>query len=781
MWCTYTNTTHTIDCTMCSRQFDWSTGLEDVDDSKVYFSPDLGNVIFASSLDGWGFRYSTRTGDSTFGLSCLRSPPFPVIMFCFRISNFSAFLATKMGMKEVVLNKTLWGDYYIKSKQVFRGALANAKKPLFVKLVLDNLWKLYEVIAVQRDKEQVQKIAAGLGIRLLDRDARQSDPKVQLHAILGQWMPLSSTTLYMVPSPTQLPEERTKSLMSTALTRFESLPADTQALHADFQACSSAPEAPVIVCISKMFPFEAQNLPQKKERQMTDEEMIQMRDLVRKKYREKMAGDQTAAIEAAPEESNFVKVLEEEEDQQDETVFIAFARVFSGTLRRGQEIFVLGPKYNPELLLQAEVSTLLLPSIGLGFWKPLDPANLPPDLHVTSTTVKDLYLLMGRDLEAVPSGAVPAGNLVGIGGLEGLVLKTATLSTSLSCPPFTDLHTSTTPILRVALQPTNAQDMPQLKKGVRLLNQADPCVQVIVQETGELVLVTAGEVHLERCLLDLRERLNLSPVLFARIEIDVSPPIVPFRETIIHPPKMDKVNEIIEDSKPPEETCWDGEVALSPDHKCLLRIRAVPLPEPATALLAEKGPLLKALQDCSLSNLPQQTLAALSEVQTSLAAMLTEEDWPEDTVSKVWSLGPRRCGPNLLINRVEDYPRPSIWELNSALPACDLASLDSAIETGFQLATLAGPMCEEPMMGVAFVLEHCSILGTTGSLPDNMGACTGQVITAVKEGCRKAFQTQPQRLMAAMYSCDIQVTSEVLGEYQFLYHYYNINIDVLIT
>jgi ribosome assembly protein 1 len=39
-----------------SSLYDWSTGLEDEDDSHLYFSPDQGNVIFASAVDGWGFR-----------------------------------------------------------------------------------------------------------------------------------------------------------------------------------------------------------------------------------------------------------------------------------------------------------------------------------------------------------------------------------------------------------------------------------------------------------------------------------------------------------------------------------------------------------------------------------------------------------------------------------------------------------------------------------------------------------------------------------------------------
>ncbi len=33
---------------------DWHLEIED--DSLLYFSPELGNVIFASAIDGWAFR-----------------------------------------------------------------------------------------------------------------------------------------------------------------------------------------------------------------------------------------------------------------------------------------------------------------------------------------------------------------------------------------------------------------------------------------------------------------------------------------------------------------------------------------------------------------------------------------------------------------------------------------------------------------------------------------------------------------------------------------------------
>lgn len=36
----------------------------------------------------------------------------------------------------------------------------------------------------------------------------------------------------------------------------------------------------------------------------------------------------------------------EEEEEQRET-FIAFARIYSGLVRRGRKVFVLGPKYDP--------------------------------------------------------------------------------------------------------------------------------------------------------------------------------------------------------------------------------------------------------------------------------------------------------------------------------------------------------------------------------------------------------------------------------------------------
>ena len=65
----------------------------------------------------------------------------------------------------------------------------------------------------------------------------------------------------------------------------------------------------------------------------------------------------------------------------------------------------------------------------------------------------------------------PAGNIVGIGGLEDYILKSATLSTSWSCPPFVETTASSVPILRVAIEPAKSTDLSKLVHGLHLLNQ----------------------------------------------------------------------------------------------------------------------------------------------------------------------------------------------------------------------------------------------------------------------------------------------------------------------
>nr|XP_055133417.1 elongation factor-like GTPase 1 isoform X5 [Symphalangus syndactylus] len=789
--------------------YDWSTGLEDTDDSHLYFSPEQGNVVFTSAIDGWGFG----------------------------IEHFAKIYSQKIGIKKEVLMKTLWGDYYInmKAKKIMKGDQAKGKKPLFVQLILENIWSLYDAV-LKKDKDKIDKIVTSLGLKIGAREARHSDPKVQINAICSQWLPISHAVLAMVcqklPSPLDITAERVERLMCTGSQTFDSLPPETQALKAAFMKCGSEDTAPVIIFVSKMFAVDAKALPQNKPRPLTQEEIAQRRERARQRHAEKLAAAQGqapleptqdgSALETCPkgEEPRGVEqqvermtpkpVLQEENNQES---FIAFARVFSGVARRGKKIFVLGPKYSPLEFLQR---------VPLGFSAP--PDGLPQVPHMAYCALENLYLLMGRELEYLEE--VPPGNVLGIGGLQDFVLKSATLCSLPSCPPFIPLNFEATPIVRVAVEPKHPSEMPQLVKGMKLLNQADPCVQILIQETGEHVLVTAGEVHLQRCLDDLKER-------FAKIHISVSEPIIPFRETITKPPKVDMVNEEIgkqqkvavihqmkeDQSKIPEgiQVDSDGLITITtPNKLATLSVRAMPLPEEVTQILEENSDLIRSMEQLTSSlnegentqMIHQKTQEKIWEFKGKLEQHLTGRRW-RNIVDQIWSFGPRKCGPNILVNKSEDFQN-SVWTGpadKASKEASRYRDLGNSIVSGFQLATLSGPMCEEPLMGVCFVLEKwdpskfeeqgTSDLAKEGQeenetcsggnenqelqdgcpeafekrtsqkgespLTDCYGPFSGQLIATMKEACRYALQVKPQRLMAAMYTCDIMATGDVLG------------------
>ena len=243
----------------------------------------------------------------------------------------------------------------------------------------------------------------------------------------------------------------------------------------------------------------------------------------------------------------------------------------------------------------------------------------------------------------------------------------------------------------------------------------------VVSESGESLLLTAGEVHLQRCVRDLVES-------YAHCEVSVSDPIVPFRETIVPPPQTDMVNEAIEEEnrpvkqqlqqqfKPEEVDSLAAELE-TPNKQCRFVIRSVPLPPEFTKLLENSQHLLKALT--SSAELTSRTLQEISELRTSLEASADQDEQLSGCVERILSFGPKRVGPNILVNNV-----PGLLQLTTAWCQEQRSKVRggdgrpdylSSLVNGFQLATLAGPLCEEPMMGVAFFIEDWSLRHSCGS------------------------------------------------------------------
>lgn len=46
-----------------------------------------------------------------------------------------------------------------------------------------------------RDQEKMAKVTKSLGVTIPARDARHSDPRVQLHSLCSQWLPLAQAVL----------------------------------------------------------------------------------------------------------------------------------------------------------------------------------------------------------------------------------------------------------------------------------------------------------------------------------------------------------------------------------------------------------------------------------------------------------------------------------------------------------------------------------------------------------------------------------------------------------
>jgi ribosome assembly protein 1 len=97
-------------------------------------------------------------------------------------------------------------------------------------------------------------------------------------------------------------------------------------------------------------------------------------------------------------------------------------------------------------------------------------SQLKSDEFVTKTTVKSIYLLMGRELESLDRAL--AGNIVGLGGFSEQILKSATISSTLACPGFSESiatsHGVSAPVFRVALEPKHPRVSDFTKRHIRI-------------------------------------------------------------------------------------------------------------------------------------------------------------------------------------------------------------------------------------------------------------------------------------------------------------------------
>lgn len=752
------------------------------DDSGIYFSPVDNNVIFASAVDGWGFN----------------------------ISQMAKFYEQKLGAKRENLQKVLWGDFYLdpKSKKIInqKGLKNRPLKPLFVSLILENIWKIYENVIMSKNVEIIEKITKTLNINVLPRDLRSKDDKQLLRKIMSQWLSVSTAVLLTVieklPSPLDSQGERLDTIISGA----PGVEKVDHELLESMRRCDR--NGNVSAYVSKMLSIPREELPitsadgshdplferaqraradalrAAKQAELTDKmNAMNIKDDKKNDNEDlyKRAKDTVLTPEIGDsKESDSFKIVTEkapefdlgfeyemEDDEgggtadfvpeidpndplsamfeyeeenpvelpaantvpealddifdEEQEAMIAFARIYSGTLKVGQEISVLGPKYDPQ----------------------------QPDKFIETATITSIYLFMGREL--VPLKECPSGNIVGLGGLAGKILKNGTLvQRGVTGINLAGVIFQTTPIVRVAIEPANPMEMNKLARGLKLLNHADPCVETYVEDSGEHILCTAGELHLERCIKDLRER-------FAGIEVTHSEPAIPYRETFLSVADMNPTKNA--EGKRGSTTLMLGPYKIS--------FRAIPLPSAATTFLESHQADVRAVAEDSSDVSAREGLKS-SQFAQQLKEILVEsrKEVPELTndIEKIAAFGPKRIGPNLLIS--ENGLLGGIFSAASG----QFEFSDSVIN-GFQLAVTEGPLAKEPVQGMCIVVEDISEVteediaaSEDPQYQRDLLDVSGRLITSTRDSIHEGFLDWAPRMMWAMYSCNIQTSVDVLGK-----------------
>ncbi|MGB9937761.1 MAG: elongation factor EF-2 [Methanobacterium sp.] len=126
--------------------------------------------------------------------------------------------------------------------------------------------------------------------------------------------------------------------------------------------------------------------------------------------------------------------------------------------------------------------------------------------------------------ERINTDKVPAGNIVAITGAKNAVAGETISEPGRKIKAFEGLEHISEPVVTVAVEAKNTKDLPKLIEVLRQVGKEDPTVRIqINEETGEHLIAGMGELHLEIITYRINEK---------GVEIETSPPIVVYRETI---------------------------------------------------------------------------------------------------------------------------------------------------------------------------------------------------------------------------------------------------------
>jgi len=348
--------------------------------------------------------------------------------------------------------------------------------------------------------------------------------------------------------------------------------------------------------------------------------------------------------------------------------FYAFGRVFSGKVATGMKARIQGPNYTP---------------------------GKKEDLY--EKNIQRTILMMGRYVEPIED--VPSGNICGLVGADQYLVKSGTITTFKDAHNLRVMKFSVSPVVRVAVEPQNAADLPKLVEGLKRLSKSDPMVQCIFEESGEHIVAGAGELHLEICLKDLEED-------HAGIPLKKSEPVVSYRETV---------------SEESDQMC----LSKSPNKHNRLYMKAVPMPDG----LAE--------------DIDKGTIGPRDDPKNRGKILAEKYEYDVTEARKIWCFGPDGLGPNLLMDCTK-----GVQYLNE---------IKDSVVAGFQWATKEGVLCEEHMRGIRFNIHDVTLHA------DAIHRGGGQIIPTARRCLYACALTAAPRLLEPVYLVEIQCPEAAVG------------------
>ena len=348
--------------------------------------------------------------------------------------------------------------------------------------------------------------------------------------------------------------------------------------------------------------------------------------------------------------------------------FYAFGRVFSGTVRSGLKVRIQGPHYTP---------------------------GKKDDLFIKA--VQRTILMMGRFIE--PFEDVPAGNIVGLVGIDQFLLKSGTITTSDSAHNMRVMKFSVSPVVQCAVEVKNANDLPKLVEGLKRLSKSDPCVLTLINESGDHIIAGAGELHLEICMKDLEED-------HAGVPLKFSDPVVSYRESVAEKSSMTALSK-------------------SPNKHNRLYMSAEPLAEEVSKQI-EAG-----------------KIGPRDDFKLRARLLADEHGWDVTDARKIWCFGPDTTGPNVLVDQTK-----AVQYLNE---------IKDSVVSGFQWASREGPVAEEPLRSV-----RLNILDVTLHA-DAIHRGGGQIIPTARRVIYAAMLLAKPALLEPVYLVEIQVPEQAMG------------------